>query len=150
LQIEQLESKNEELRKTNVEKEESISRLQEDLNTNRGEVDDLRDRTNLTNSNWVKERDDLISQLAYVKEEYENAKQAMQDWEVLAMEERSMRESLAERVGEAEDLVGSQKDEYERIMNEREVLNTTVEGLQKALQEIQEGNLHAILTCHMS
>lgn len=63
----------------------------------------------------------------------------MQDWEVLAMEERSLRESLGEKVGELEDQVMSHREAYERAVNERDVLNNTVEGLQRALQEIQEG-----------
>lgn len=139
LQIEQLESSNNHLRKTDIDNQELILRLQANLEAHRNEVESLRSRTNLSSSNWSKERDDLVSQLAYAREEFDNAKQAMQDWEVLAMEERSLRENLAERVAEAEEQLASHKDGFERVTNERNVLNSTVEGLQRALQEIQEG-----------
>ncbi|PSK33600.1 hypothetical protein B9Z65_7487 [Elsinoe australis] len=136
--IEDLEQKNSELTKARDEKQQTISKLQNELNSQKGEVDSLRSRSNLSTTNWSKERDDLNSQLAYAKEEFENAKQAMQDWEVLAMEERSLRESLGEKVGELEDQVMSHREAFERAVNERDVLNNTVEGLQRALQEIQE------------
>ncbi|PNS14890.1 hypothetical protein CAC42_2119 [Sphaceloma murrayae] len=137
-QLEDLESKNLELRKAQDDKQHTITGLQNELSSRKSEIDSLRSRSNLSTTNWSKERDDLNSQLAYAKEEFENAKQAMQDWEVLAMEERSLRESLGEKVGELEDQVMSHREAHERTINERDVLNNTVEGLQRALQEIQE------------
>jgi chromosome segregation ATPase len=85
----------------------------------------------------VKERDELISREAYVREEFENAKQAMQDWEVLAMNERSLRESLSEKEAELKEQLEGLKDEYERAARDRDQNNQAVEGLQKALQEVQ-------------
>jgi chromosome segregation ATPase len=61
----------------------------------------------------------------------------MQDWEVLAMDERRLRENLAERVTELEDQVNTQREAYERAASERDQNNAAVEGLQKALQEVQ-------------
>ena len=69
----------------------------------------------------------------------------MQDWEVLAMEERSIRENLAERVADLEDQVSSHRKAYERAASERDSQSLTVDGLQRALQEIQEGNC----ACHL-
>ncbi|KAF2227295.1 hypothetical protein BDZ85DRAFT_292464 [Elsinoe ampelina] len=137
-QIEELEQKNSDLRKAQDDRQQTITKLQNELNSQKTEVDSIRSRSNLSTTNFSKERDELNSQLAYAKEEFENAKQAMQDWEVLAMEERSLRESLSEKVGELEDQVMSHREAYERAINERDVLNNTVEGLQRALQEIQE------------
>ncbi|KAF4550003.1 GRIP-related Arf-binding domain-containing protein [Elsinoe fawcettii] len=137
-QIEELEQKNSDLRKTQDDKQQTITKLQDELNSQKSEVNSIRSRSNLSTTNWSKERDELNSQLAYAKEEFENAKQAMQDWEVLAMEERSLRESLGEKVGELEDQVVSHREAHERAINERDLLNNTVEGLQRALQEIQE------------
>jgi multidrug resistance efflux pump len=87
----------------------------------------------------VKERDELISREAYAREEYETAKQAMQDWEVVAMEERSQRENLGEKVSELEDQVVSIKEAYERAALDRDSQTQTVEGLQRALRDIQDG-----------
>lgn len=66
----------------------------------------------------------------------------MQDWEVLAMEERSLREALGDKVSELEDQVMSSREAHEKAASERDMLNSTVDGLQRALQEIQEGKYH--------
>ncbi len=103
------------------------------------EISNLRGRTNVSQQNWAKERDDLLSREAQAKEEFEVAKQAMQDWEVLAMEERSVREGLGERVAELEEQLSNQRDAYDRAATERDSQSVTVDGLQRALQDIQEG-----------
>ena len=75
----------------------------------------------------------------YLKEEYDTTKQAMQDWEVIAIEERAMRESLADRVIELEEQLGSYKSGYEKAVEERDRESSTIDSLQRALHEIQEG-----------
>ena len=72
-----------------------------------------------------------------MREEFETAKQAMHDWEVLAMEERTIRRDLAERVGDLEEQLNSLKDAHERVVSERDTHSAAVDGLQRALQEIQ-------------
>jgi hypothetical protein len=61
----------------------------------------------------------------------------MQDWEVLAMNERSLRENLAEKDAELREQLEAMKDEYEKAARDRDTNNQAVEGLQKALQEVQ-------------
>jgi flagellar biosynthesis/type III secretory pathway protein FliH len=97
----------------------------------------LRSRSTLSQQNWIKERDDLISREAYAREEFENAKQAMQDWEVLAMNERSLRDSLSEKEAELKDQMESLREEYEKAARDRDTNGEAVEGLRKALQEVQ-------------
>lgn len=137
-QIEDLEEQN----KTANQENESLQRQISDFHTNReeheSEVQNLRSRTNVSQQNWAKERDDLVQREAQVREEFENARQAMQDWEVLAMEERSIREGLNDRLSELEDQLSSQREEYDRAASERDTQSTTVDGLQRALQEIQD------------
>jgi len=115
-----------------------------DLSTERDqkvqEVEQLRNRANMTQQNWISERDDLIQREALAREEFDTAKQAMQDWEVLAMEERSIREGLGDRVMELEEQLTSQQNAYERAASERDEQTSTVDGLQRALQDIHEGN----------
>jgi hypothetical protein len=103
------------------------------------EINSLRNRATISQQNWVKERDELISREAFARDEYETAKQAMQDWEVLAMEERSQRQSLTEKASELEEQLSSLKDAHERAVSERDAQSQTVDGLQRALREIQEG-----------
>jgi len=63
----------------------------------------------------------------------------MQDWEVIATEERAVRESLSDRVIELEDQLASQKDQYNHMAAEHEKQSSSMDGLQRALQEIQDG-----------
>lgn len=74
---------------------------------------------------------------AYIREEFENAKQAMHDWEVLAMEERTLRRDLTDRTADLEEQLASLREAYEKATSERDTQSSTVDGLQKALQEIQ-------------
>ncbi|KAI9829746.1 MAG: hypothetical protein M1819_005983 [Sarea resinae] len=137
-QIEELEDQNRSLKESNDSLDDEIKRLAEEDERRSKELSSLRNRTNLSQQNWSKERDDLIQREAFAKEEFEAAKQAMQDWEVLAMEERSIREHLAERFSDLEEQLSAQKEAYEKAAADRDSQNLTVDGLQRALQEIQE------------
>ncbi|KAI9715986.1 MAG: hypothetical protein M1812_005620 [Candelaria pacifica] len=137
-QIEDLEEQNRTLTESSATLESERTRLVEDGEQRSKELSSLRNRTNLSQQNWSKEREDLLSREAFAKEEFEAAKQAMQDWEVLAMEERSVREALSDRASELEEQLSSQKEAYERASSDRDTQSLTVEGLQRALQEIQE------------
>jgi chromosome segregation ATPase len=92
---------------------------------------------NLSQQNWAKEREDLISSEKFLREEYEAAKHAMQDWEVIALEERAVRESLGERLIELEDQISTQKAAYAMVVTEKERESNAVVGLQRSLQDIQ-------------
>ncbi|KAI1418123.1 hypothetical protein F5Y13DRAFT_35784 [Hypoxylon sp. FL1857] len=80
----------------------------------------------------------MARQIQHLREEAEAAKDAMGDWEVLAMEERSIRESLAEKAAALEEQLSTLKESYERVVSERDSQSQAVDRLQRALQEIQE------------
>ncbi|PYH47692.1 guanylate kinase [Aspergillus saccharolyticus JOP 1030-1] len=101
------------------------------------ELSTLRDRTNLSQQNWLKEKEELLEHGNYLQSEFEQAKEAMHNWEVLAMEERSIRETLEQRMVDLEEELGSVKDAYEKASTERDSQVAAVDGLQRALQEIQ-------------
>ncbi|OAP60384.1 hypothetical protein AYL99_05386 [Fonsecaea erecta] len=101
------------------------------------ELSTLRNRLTLSQQNWLKEKEELVESEAYMRDEFENAKQAMHDWEVLAMEERTMRKDLADRNADLEEQLNSLKEAYEKVASERDTHSAAVDGLQKALQEIQ-------------
>ena len=86
----------------------------------------------------MKERDELIQREALAREEFETAAQAMKEWEDLANEERMLRKNLEDRVGDLEEELGSQREAYERAAGERDTQGQAVEGLQRALKEIQD------------
>jgi chromosome segregation ATPase len=72
------------------------------------------------------------------REEFETAAQAMKEWEDLANEERILRKNLEDRIGDLEEELSSQQEAYERAAGERDTQNQTVEGLQRALKDIQD------------
>lgn len=129
------------MQENNKSLKEDLEKLRQEKEAQTSEVESLRSRSNLSQQNWIKERDELISREAYAREEFENAKQAMQDWEVLAMNERSLRENLAEKDSELREQLETFKEQYEKASRDRDTNNQAVEGLQKALQEVQTCNL---------
>ncbi|CAO2658523.1 Nn.00g062460.m01.CDS01 [Neocucurbitaria sp. VM-36] len=136
-QVSELEEQTRELQENNNTLSEDLAKLRQERDAQALELENLRSRSNLSQQNWIKERDELISREAYAREEFENAKQAMQDWEVLAMNERSLRETLTEKDTELRDQLETLKEEYEKAARDRDTNSQAVEGLQKALQEVQ-------------
>ncbi|RYC63060.1 hypothetical protein CHU98_g3145 [Xylaria longipes] len=136
--IEELEAQNEDLQKGSQTFQEEIAGLQTELQDATRELSSLRSRNNLSQQNSLKEKEDMTRQIQHLREEAEAAKDAMGDWEVLAMEERSIRESLAERTTALEEQLESLRENYERAASERDTQSQAVDSLQRALQEIQE------------
>ena len=99
----------------------------------------MRNRLNLLSQNWSKEREDLSQKQAYFREELAVAEQGRQDWEVLAMEERSIRQSLVERAADLEEQVNVLKENNQNLESTRSTQALNVDGLQRALRELQEG-----------
>ncbi|KAK6434219.1 hypothetical protein LTR95_009599 [Oleoguttula sp. CCFEE 5521] len=136
--IEELEGTHGGTVEENTRLQDAVATLNEQLSAQATELNELRQRTSLSTSNWVKERDDFVSREAYLREEFEVAKQAMQDWEILFTEERAKREVSDERAQELQDQISNHQDSYERLRSQAETQSSTVDGLQRALREVQE------------
>lgn len=136
-QIEELEDENLNLKEQLESKSTELAGLSEESAQQLKEISTLRDRTNLSQQNWLKEKEELMEQESYLQAEFEQAKEAMHSWEVLAMEERSIRENLGEKVADLEEQLGSLREAYEKASNDRDSQQSAVDGLQRALQEIQ-------------
>jgi chromosome segregation ATPase len=136
--IEELESLNERSENDKKLVQEQFARLKEEMAEQDEELTHLRSRSNLSQQNWLKEKEDLLQQTKHLKAELESASNAMGEWEVIAMEERSMRENLAEKVSDLEEQVLSVREAYQRAAEERDTQSQAINGLQRALQEIQE------------
>ncbi len=134
----ELESANNGLKQDNARLQGSISDLNARVREQEAEIENLRSRTTLSTSNWSRERDDLEARIAQITEEYEVAKEAMQDWEILANEERTKKEALDERTQEIEEQLIAAREAYERVRSEAESQSSTVDGLQRALRDVQE------------
>ena len=140
--IEDLEEQCRSLKEQNDTRAAELATMAEEAEQRSKELSSLRNRTTLSQQNWSKEREDLVHREILAKEDFEAAKQAMQDWEVLAMEERSIRANITERVADLEEQLLSQREAHEKAAAERDTQSLTVDGLQRALQEIQDGWCH--------
>lgn len=136
-----MEEQNRLLQENNNSLTEELAKLRQENETHTAEIANLRSRATLSQQNWIKERDELISREAYAKEEFENAKQAMQDWEALALNERSLHDNLKEKMAEFEEQFESLKEAHARAVSQRDQNSEAVDGLQKALQRLQNGVL---------
>ncbi|KAF4982137.1 hypothetical protein FZEAL_2197 [Fusarium zealandicum] len=136
--VEELEAQNEELRNTAASSDGDVSKLKEDLQDATRELNTLRSRNNLSAQNWQKEKDELLRQAQHFKEEMETTANAMGEWEVIAMEERSIKESLGDKVSELEEQVHALRQGYENATTERDSQMTLIDNLQNALREIQD------------
>jgi chromosome segregation ATPase len=134
-----LESQNSNLREANEGLKEELAELRKINEEHSREISNLRSRSTLSQQNWIKERDEYAQREATILEQLENAKEAMQDWEVVAMEERSIRENLAERVSVLEDQLSNLNESLEKTSTERDDYLSTVNRLQRALQDYQDG-----------
>jgi predicted nuclease with TOPRIM domain len=113
--------------------------LKKDAIESSNELANLRDRATISQQNWLKEKEEFINQESDIRVEFEEAKQAMHNWEVLAMEERSIREGLVGKVNDLEEQLSSLRDDYNAAVGENSTQSVTIDGLQRALQEIQDG-----------
>ena len=136
--VDELETQNDELQRTAAAREDEADRLREEVQEQGRELNGLRSRTNLSQQNWIKEKEDMTRQMQHIKSELESTAAAMGEWEVIAMEERSLRESLSDKVSDLEEQVASAREAYERADSERDTQSQALDRLQRALQELQE------------
>ncbi|KAK6368975.1 hypothetical protein LTR64_007134 [Lithohypha guttulata] len=135
--IDELEEQRSEIQENYTLKAKEV----EDLATRNSQIEEelaeIRERSTLSQQNWVKERQELQEQQSYWREEFDQAKQAMHDWEVLAMEERSIRRDLSDRASDLEEQLANLQRDYDRAIGDRDTQASAVDGLQRAMQEIQ-------------
>lgn len=136
--IEELETQNEQLQGSAQSTGEDVEKLKEELQDATRELTTLRSRNNLSAHNWQKEKDELVRTVQHLKEEMETTANAMGEWEVLAMEERSVKENLSDKIADLEEQVAILRQNYEAAAAERDSQSTLVDNLQNALREIQD------------
>jgi chromosome segregation ATPase len=136
--IEELESQNQQLTHDGEATEAEAAKLRDEVAEQARELASLRSRGNLSQQNWLKEKEELSRQAAHLRSELESTSTAMGEWEVIAMEERATREGLSDKVADVEEQLMQVREAYERAASERDSQSQAVDGLQRALQEIQE------------
>jgi len=136
--IEELEAQNEQLQTAAATAQGQIRKLEDELQETTREATMLRSRTNLSQQNWSKEKDELARRVAQLTAELESTSNAMGEWEVIAMEERSVKETLADKVSEMEEQLAVLREGYEAAAAERDGQAQAVDRLQTALKDLQE------------
>ncbi|QPG93698.1 hypothetical protein C2857_001770 [Epichloe festucae Fl1] len=136
--IEELEAQNEQLQGSAQSTDEDVEKLKEELQDATRELSTLRSRNNLSAHNWHREKEELTRTVQHLKEEMETMANAMGEWEVLAMEERSTKENLLDKVSDLEDQMATLRRHYEAAAADRDSQSTLVDNLQNALREIQD------------
>ncbi|KAL8397730.1 hypothetical protein RB594_004436 [Gaeumannomyces avenae] len=136
--VEELESQSDALARRAEEAEAEAERLREEAQDQGRELASLRSRSNLSQQNWLKEKDDMARQLASYKAELDRTSSAMGEWEVIAMEQKSVRDSLGDKAAELEAECDSLREERDRAAEERDSQAHVIDQLQRALAELQE------------
>ncbi|KAM0276275.1 hypothetical protein ACHAQH_006905 [Verticillium albo-atrum] len=134
----QIESQSVQLQSGAKASEGELAKLREELQDATREATSLRSRSNLSQQNWVKERDEMARLVSSLKQEVETTTNAMGEWEVIAMEERSVKESLVDKTAELEEQVATLRENYQDAASDRDKQSQAIDSLQKALSDIQE------------
>lgn len=136
--IDELEAENEELRGSAQATGGDVDKLKQELQDATTELSSLRSRNNLSAHNWQKEKEELTKTVQHLKDEMKTTANAMGEWEVLAMEERSIKENLWDKVSDLEEQLATLRRNYEAAAADRDSQSTLVDNLQNALREIQD------------
>ncbi|KIH95263.1 golgi family matrix protein [Sporothrix brasiliensis 5110] len=153
--IEELEAENERLLQAKANAEAStaaaaneVARLQRELdvidNEHDREQEEIRNRTHLSQQNWQREKKELMQQLENLQKELINTREGMNDWEVIALEERNRTTLLESKASDLEEQVGVLREQYERAAEDRDAQAATVESLQRSLEDLQNARRHEL------
>lgn len=102
------------------------------------EVCSLQNENNLSEQNLSLVREEMALQNRKLKIEVEAAREATEGWEMLAMEERAMREVLVERNKELEEQMSSHREALDAAILERQNNLETLETVQRSFHDSLE------------
>jgi chromosome segregation ATPase len=136
--VDELEGEAETLRARAAEAEDELATTRTELADSARELASLRSRNNLSAQNWLREKDDLTTAVARLRAEVETTSNAMGEWEVIAMEERSVKDGLADKLADMQRELGDARAGHDTAARERDSLAVAVDRLQRSLHEIQD------------
>lgn len=114
------------------------------------QLSDLQSHNTVSQQSWARERGVLEAEGQGLRRQLQAATQSIQDWEIVALEERAARAGLTDKVAELEDRLAGARITNEALASERHDQSQTVDGLQRALRDIQEGTviMRPNVTCY--
>ncbi|TQS34693.1 hypothetical protein Golomagni_04913 [Golovinomyces magnicellulatus] len=102
------------------------------------EISSLTEQYNSSQQELSHHLDDLSTQLIQLRSEADASKEATASWEMLAMEERSRREGLTQRIKDADDQASSYRQSLESAIRESDHHLETIENLRRNIDVAQD------------
>ncbi|KAL1892288.1 hypothetical protein Cpir12675_004611 [Ceratocystis pirilliformis] len=136
--IDELEAQGEELRGQTEEANKRVESLELELQEATRELTGLRSRNNLSAQNWSKEKEDLMIANQRLRDELQSTTNAMSEWEVIAMEERALKDSYVDKITSLEEQLGQLNEAYLSINSIKDTQDQSISSLQRALSELQD------------
>ncbi|KKA26936.1 hypothetical protein TD95_001056 [Thielaviopsis punctulata] len=136
--IADLEAQNDQLRSQAESAEKRAQSLEDELQETNRELASLRSRNNLSAENWNKEKDDLLAAAQHLREELQSTTNAMGEWEVIAMEERALKDTYADKMVNLEEQLDQLNEAYLSVSNVKDSQDQSIDNLQRALAELQD------------
>ncbi|CAK7209081.1 hypothetical protein SBRCBS47491_000316 [Sporothrix bragantina] len=143
--IEELEKENLDLRKASEAVDSAaanqIARLQKELDAAEHEYE--HEQQGLLKS-FVREKEDLARQIKQLRSELESTILQNGDWEVIALEERKNCEVAGRKAADLEEELEILREQHQRVLTENASQTDTIDGLQRALNDVQEARKHEL------
>ncbi|RKF79437.1 GRIP domain-containing protein [Golovinomyces cichoracearum] len=137
-QIEELELARETQEQRQRELEKRIEISDSAYQEARREISCLTEQYNSSQQELSHHLDDLSTQLIQLRSEADASKEATASWEMLAMEERSRREGLTQRIKDADEQVLSYRQSLESAIRESDHYLETIENLRRSIDVAQD------------
>ncbi|KAK9474639.1 uncharacterized protein V1510DRAFT_347720, partial [Dipodascopsis tothii] len=131
--IEYLEKKNKQLTETVTSLQQEVLTASEESDKMSHELASLRQMSISSQGSWYKERDALVASERRLKDKLAEADKSAQDWELIATEERTLRENSSRRIFELEEHINGQKDMVRVAHEERDAQTARARELETQL-----------------
>ncbi|KAK9464636.1 hypothetical protein V1512DRAFT_212807 [Lipomyces arxii] len=146
--IEYLEQKCRNLTDTVTSLQQEVITASDESDKLSKELASLRQSSMASQDSWQRERSALLAKEKELQSKLSDAERSLDDWNVIANEEKTMRVTMSERVAELEEQVTSQRVLYDGLMHENTENGNLVRNLQHAIsvqQEERKTELHEIV-----
>ncbi|RKF62647.1 GRIP domain-containing protein [Erysiphe neolycopersici] len=137
-QIEELESQRNISEDRVMELEVKLKLLDQEHQDSLDEISSLQNQLNLSQNNLSQLHEDFATQKRQLTDDVIAANEATNGWEMLAREERSIREGLEDRIKELEEQISSHREALELAVRKRDTYLENLEVLRKNIQDIQD------------
>ncbi|POS83007.1 hypothetical protein EPUL_004534, partial [Erysiphe pulchra] len=137
-QIEELEAQRDTFEDRVMELELKLKQLDREHQDSLDKISSLQNQLNLSKNDLSQLREDFAIQTRQLKDDVIAANEATNGWEMLAREERSVREGLEDRIKDLEEQISSQREALESAVLKRDTYLENLEALGKNIKDIQD------------